>query len=127
MSNLLQKPNIEKNQGDRLSYTEINALDNAIDSVIDVVNRELMSFCNINFECTGSSPNLSQEFTLSSAIELINISRRLPGFIIKFLDKETKTWSEFQYNSQDTSPDSWNNLNNWKRINPIQIIDGGTF
>ena len=49
--------------------------------------KELMSFCNINFEYTGSSPNLSQEFTLSSAIGLINISRRLPGFIIKFLDK----------------------------------------
>ena len=48
MSDLLKKPNIEKSQGDRLSYTEINALDNAIDSIVDVINRNLKSQCNIN-------------------------------------------------------------------------------
>ena len=76
MSDLLKKPNIEKSQGDRLSYTEINALDNAIDSIVDVINRNLKSQCNINYEMTGTNPDLMKEFSLSSAILLVDISRR---------------------------------------------------
>lgn len=127
MSDLLKKPNIEKVQGDRLSYSEINALDNAIDSIVDVINRDLKSYCNVNYELTGTNPDLMKEFSLSSAILLIDVSRRCKGFIIKFLEEESKVWVEYQYMHDILDLSSWKDVNNWKRINPIQIIDGGTF
>ena len=76
---------------------------------------------------TGTNPDLMKEFSLSSAILLVDISRRCRGFIIKFLEEESKNWAEYQYIHDSLDLSSWNDINNWKRINPIQIIDGGTF
>lgn len=126
MNNFLQKPGIEKNQGDRLSYTEINALDNAIDSIIDVINKDLMSVCNINTEFTGDIPDMSRKFTLSEAIELIGVQRRVPKLIIKFLDI-TNSWVEYQFRGNNVDNKFWNNVNYWKKLESFQIIDGGTF
>ena len=126
MNNFLQKPGIEKNQGDRLSYTEINALDNAIDSIIDVINKDLMSVCNINTEFTGDIPDMNRKFTLSEAIELIGVQRRVPKLIIKFLDV-TNSWVEYQFRGNNVDNKFWNNVNYWKKLESFQIIDGGTF
>ena len=126
MNNFLQKPGIEKNQGDRLSYTEINALDNAIDSIIDIINKDLMSVCNINTEFTGDIPDMSRKFTLSEAIELIGVQRRVPKLIIKFLDV-TNSWVEYQFRGNNVDNKFWNNVNYWKKLESFQIIDGGTF
>lgn len=127
MSNFLQKPGIEKNQGDRLSYTEINALDNAIDSIIDVINKDLMSVCNINTEFTGDIPDMSKKFTVSEAIGLVSKQRRSPKMIIKFLDITTNSWVEYQYGGTNLDDKFWNNTDYWKQLESFQIIDGGTF
>ena len=123
MSELLGKPGVEKTQGERLSYLEINALDTAIDSIVDVVNKELKTTSNVNIEF-GDNPDMLKKYTLEEAIDLIPANRRSLGFIIKFFSGE-KGWSEYQFIGQSIEVQHWKEVKNRKEV--INIIDGGTF
>ena len=120
---LLSKTGIpEKNEGDRIYHSEINKMNGTINSIVDEINKNMKSFINVNLDCLGG--NLEKGLTLKEAINLIDPTRRTPGMIIKFLNSD-KTWIEYEYFS--TSLSDWFNLDYWRKVGEIILLDGGTF
>jgi hypothetical protein len=120
---LLDKTGVPmKKPGDGLSHKDINNINIAVNNVIDVVNKDIQNYCNINDEV--NLPN--QKFTFLEAVTRVPISRRKNGTVIKYLDINNRH-QELVFNSVNKSitEEDWINIDNW--FYPFSEIDGGTW
>lgn len=111
-----------KRPGDGLSHKDINGINIAVNNVIDVVNKDLQNYCNINDDL--NLPN--KQFTFLEAVTRIPSSRRKNGMVIKYLGVNNKHY-ELVFNSKSKSiiEEEWVDINNWSY--PFSEIDGGTW
>lgn len=116
---LLNKTGVPiKNLGEDLDYQEINNINSSVNSTIDVVNLNLMDYCNINQELK----DYTRTFKLSEAIRLVPKSRRFPGFKLKYLSSDN-SYKEYIYSNTIVTDSDWEQEDNWKLS--FNIIDGG--
>ncbi len=126
MSELLEKTGVPvKNPGDGLSSSDINAINETTNEIVDAFNTLTKSTCNINILLR----DFERVFTLQEAINYIPSERKKSGLSIKFLASQEK-FVEYIFISSDidpdvVSPESWENLENWKGT--FEEIDGGTW
>ena len=116
MNTLNQTGIPEKKIGDGLSAAEVNTINTTINQAVEVSNSFLRSFCNLNQE----SGDYSKTYTLSSAINSVPESRRNPGMMIRFLDKDGK-YEQFIFIGSDVK--DWQTTNLWQPT--VKSIDGG--
>lgn len=109
-----------KKPGDGLSHKDINNINITVNNVVDVVNKDIQNYCNINDEV--NLPN--QRFTFLDAVIKVPSSRRKNGTVIKYLDINNRH-QELVFNSTSKSitEEDWVNSNNWSY--PFSVIDGG--
>lgn len=125
MSELLNKTGVStKKQGDSLTHDDINAINNTVNKTVDEVNKRMKAFCNVNIE-ELKRDNYTTRLTLAEAIASIQTKRRMPGLVIRFLDKDG-VWVNYEYKRTSTADTSWNDETNWG-VFGSEGIDGGTF
>ena len=107
-----------KNSGDGLTHQDVNSINSTVNNAVDTINTNIKNYCNINQEVR----DFSRTFTLEEAIVLVPQKRRLPGLVIKFVDRDNQ-FKEYLFNEISVTESNWTNLNNWKL--PFNHIDGG--
>lgn len=108
-----------KYTGDGLSSSEVNAINSTANSLVDVANEFLKSFCNANSELN----NMTRTLSLSEAAAAVPTARRQYGMKLRFLGT-SGIWLEYIYNGTDLEDSSWTTNSNWGA--PVDtVIDGG--
>ena len=125
MSDLLETSGVStKKQGDALTHDDINAINNTTNRAVGEINKRMKAICNINIE-ELKKDNYTTRLSLSEAIALVQPKRKIPGLIIRFLDKDG-VWVNYEYKRTNTSDTFWKDETNWG-IFGSDGIDGGTF
>ena len=116
---LLNKTRVPvKSSGDGLSHKDVNNINSAINNTVDVVNLDLINYCNINQEIK----NYSKTFNFQEAVNLVPQSRRSPGLRLKYLGLDN-SYKEFIFSCPSVTKENWVLEENWKL--PFDNIDGG--
>ena len=127
--NIVEKSSVVFNSGEALSSSKLNSIVTKENEIIDVLNKILKSFCDINQE-TG----LQRVYTLSQAIAIVPVSRRSFTMKIRFIENADLDgnnnlinirFAEYFYTGpMGFTNEDWLNPDNWSRDVP-NIIDGG--
>lgn len=125
MSGLISGTTVpSKKLGDKLYHTDVNSINNAVNTTVAAVNNSLKSFCNVNLE---EFADPTKEMLLQDAIIAVGKSRRTPGMRIRFLCSETHLWDTYDYIGKSVSKENWENQDNWMSSDQVDEIDGGEF
>lgn len=103
--------------GDKLTASIINTINNKINSLVKIVNRQLNNYCDINLEME----NFTTTYTLDQALQ--NSPRRSLGIKLRFLSDNNK-YVEYSFIGQSCEDIDWLDHDNWLCEN-TSIIDGG--
>lgn len=116
---LLNKTGVPiKNLGEELDFQEINNMNSSINNTVNVVNSNLMDYCNVNQEVK----DYTRTFELSEAVKLVPKNRRSPGFKLKYLSSDN-SYKEYIYCNTVVTDSDWEQKDNWKLS--FNGIDGG--
>jgi hypothetical protein len=125
MSGLISGTTVpSKKLGDKLYHTDINSINNTVNSTVAAVNNSLKSFCNVNLE---EYADPTKEMLLQDAIVSVGKGRRTLGMRIRFLCSETHLWDTYDYIGKSVSKENWENPDNWISADQVDEIDGGEF
>ncbi len=124
MINLISKTGVKFGTGDKLKSSDLNAMNDAINSLVDAVNIILMTQGNVSIE---EGTETSKTYTLEQAIKYVPQTRRVPGMKLVFRSA-AKEWMEYTYIGSDSGEDNWYDEENWVPVDSsVTVIDGGEF
>ena len=124
MINLIKRTGVRFDTGDKLKASDLNTMNNTINSLVDAVNIILMSQGNINIEEGTEATNV---YTLAQALTYVPSSRRIPGMKIVFKSAPTE-WMEYTFIGNSGDDDTWYEEENWvPGDSSVTVIDGGEF
>lgn len=107
--------------GGRLSSLDVNAINDTVNSLVEVVNTMLKSSANINLE--EGAP--TAKYSLIEAAGKIVEERRTLGMRIFFKETEENRWGTWVYNGSTVNDSDWKNPDNWFPSADTGLIDGG--
>lgn len=120
---LLNNTNVPiKKPGDGLSHSDINGINMTVNAAVDVINKDILNYCNINDEVG----NPKKRFYFADAVIRVPKSRRRSGMVIKFLNAIGRHEElVFTFSGEEITDSDWTNIENWSY--PFTEIDGGAW
>ena len=124
MISLINRTGIRFDTGAKLKASDLNILNNTINSLVDAVNVILMTQGNVNIEEGTETSNV---YTLEQALIHVPTARRIPGMKLVFKSSQSE-WMEYTYIGNDGEDDHWYDDKNWVPADSsVTVIDGGEF
>lgn len=122
MRDQLLQTGVTFESGKGLKSTDLNAVNNKVNELVNIVNNMDRKEINYNAE----EGEYSVAYHLEDILDTIPESRRKPGVVIRFIEQVNASkvqWSSYYWDAK--SPDKWNNLEYWRPYTEDEIIDGG--